>query len=136
MEMQKDLVASLVKAALEVRENAYAPYSNFRVGAALLAKDGSIFTGCNVENSSYSLTCCAERNAVFAAVGAGIAEFHAIAICTDGKSVPPCGACRQVLSEFAPDLTVILGSTLGEPRILSLSNLLPEPFNSDYLENE
>lgn len=134
MDLPQDAVTTLIEAAREVREYAYAPYSGFRVGAALLASDGRVVVGCNVENSSYSLTCCAERSAVFTALSAGIAEFAAVAISADGEPAPPCGSCRQVLSEFAPDLTVILDDPGGTPRVLSLINLLPEPFTSDFLK--
>ena len=92
---------SLIQSATAARLAAYAPYSNFQVGAALLAKDGRLFTGCNVENLSYGLTICAERNAIFAAVAAGAREFIAIAIVADTREpVSPCGACRQVMAEF------------------------------------
>ncbi len=136
MSLPEDIVEPLVEAAREVRAAAYAPYSGFRVGAALLCDDGTVYTGCNVENSSYGLTCCAERNAVYAAVAAGARIFLAIAVAADGMPVPPCGACRQVLSEFAPDLPVILAGGAGGHRVLSLTNLLPEPFTSDYLSAE
>ncbi|MBN1447039.1 MAG: cytidine deaminase [Bacteroidetes bacterium] len=135
MDFPKDIIDALITAAREAREFAHAPYSGFRVGAALLCSDGSVFTGCNVENSSFSLTCCAERSAVFSAVGEGRTEFDAIAIVADGEAVPPCGACRQVLSEFAPDLHVILLDKHDEHRILTLTNLLPEPFSARYLKD-
>ncbi len=128
MQLSQEIIDSLVSFARTARENAYAPYSEFRVGAALLCADGSIVTGCNVENSSYSLTSCAERNAVFTAVGRGLRSFTAIAIAADGHPVPPCGACRQVLAEFDPALPVILCGEEHPPRLLSLSDLLPEPF--------
>lgn len=134
-DIPQDIIKQLVTAAREAREFAHAPYSAFQVGAALLAEDGAIFTGCNVENSSYSLTSCAERNAVFAAVGEGRREFIAIAIVADGDAVPPCGACRQVLSEFAPDIPVILIDKHAQHRILTLTNLLPEPFSARYLKD-
>ena len=134
-DIPQDIVTQLIAAAREARELAHAPYSGFRVGAALLADDGAIFTGANVENSSYSLTSCAERNAVFAAVGEGRREFVAIAIVADGEAVPPCGACRQVLSEFAPDIPVILLDKHAQQRILTLTNLLPEPFSARHLKD-
>jgi len=123
--------SELVKLALGARKNAYAPYSEFLVGAAILCSDGSVFCGANVENASYSLTCCAERNALFAAVSAGKIEFEAIAV-VGGKEgdisefCPPCGACRQALSEFSPDgkMRVVLFDGKRE-RELTLDGLLP-----------
>jgi cytidine deaminase len=94
-------------AAVQARERAYAKYSKFQVGAAILAADGRIFTGCNVENASYGLTICAERSAVFAAVGADQQRFELLAIATAGGATP-CGACRQVLAEFSSDLPILL----------------------------
>ncbi len=126
-------IEALVAAAREVRERAYAPYSRFPVGAALLCDDGSIVTGCNVENASYSLTSCAERNAVFNAIAQGKSRFLAIAISSDGRLVPPCGACRQVLSEFNTEMSVILSNTSDVHRMYSLDELLPEPFTPDFL---
>ena len=118
----------LIEVALLAKENAYAPYSRFRVGAAMLTEDGTVFAGCNVENSSYSLTICAERNALFKAVCEGHTKFSAIAIVSDdAKLLPPCGACRQVLSEFAPDLTIILTTVHGDVKITSLDKLFPMP---------
>ncbi|MCB2204386.1 cytidine deaminase [bacterium] len=135
MDFPVETARELLTIAREAREQAHAPYSGFRVGAALLTEDGSVVPGCNVENSSYSLTCCAERTAVFAAVTAGYTSFLAIAIVADGEAVPPCGACRQVLSEFNPSLPIILSDAHENPRILSLTNLLPEPFNADFLKD-
>jgi cytidine deaminase len=118
----------LVRLAHEAREHAYAPYSGFRVGAALLCHDGTVFVGSNVENVSYGLTICAERGAVSAAVAAGKRDFAAIAVVTDANErVWPCGACRQVLSEFAPSLTVM--AEAGGNRVeKSLGELLPASF--------
>ena len=118
----------LVTQAIEVAERAYAPYSKFHVGAVLVGKDGRTFAGCNVENVSYGLTICAERNAVFAAVAAGCREFAKIVIVADTK-VPasPCGACRQVLAEFEPDLEVVLSTFGGQSETFRLSALLPRP---------
>src|SRR5206468_4728052 len=105
---QSDMAAqsreALIHAAIDVRQRAYAKYSQFAVGAAVLAGDGRVFTGCNVENSSYGLTICAERAAVFAAIAAGQQRFELLAVATTGGATP-CGACRQVLAEFAPELT-------------------------------
>jgi cytidine deaminase len=117
---------TLLAQARQARECAYAPYSKFAVGAALQTKSGQVFCGCNVENLSFGLTCCAERNAVFAAVGAGEREFVAIAVVADSKQpVTPCGACRQVLAEFGLDLEVCSGNLQGETYTASLRELLP-----------
>jgi cytidine deaminase len=118
----------LVTQAREVAGRAYAPYSRFQVGAVLVGKDGRIFAGCNVENISFGLTICAERNAVFAAVAAGCREFAKIVIVAD-TAVPasPCGACRQVLAEFNPDLELVLSNFRGSRETFRLSELLPRP---------
>jgi cytidine deaminase len=118
----------LVTQAIEVAGRAYAPYSRFHVGAVLVGKDGRMFAGCNVENISFGLTICAERNAVFAAVAAGCREFARIVIVAD-TAVPasPCGACRQVLAEFDPDLEILLANFRGQTQMFRLSKLLPRP---------
>jgi cytidine deaminase len=118
----------LLAAARAARERAYAPYSTFAVGAALLCEDGSVFSGCNVENASYGLSNCAERTAAFAAVAAGCHRFVAIGIAgPEGASTPPCGACRQVLAEFGPTMTVYF--TSGDAyETASLRDLLPAQF--------
>lgn len=117
---------TLLAQARQARENAYAPYSKFAVGAALQTKGGKVFCGCNVENLSFGLTCCAERNAVFAAVSAGEREFVAIAVVADSiQPVTPCGACRQVLAEFGLDLEVCSGNLQGETYTASIRELLP-----------
>ncbi|HNU98128.1 MAG TPA: cytidine deaminase [Candidatus Syntrophosphaera thermopropionivorans] len=125
MNIDFDLLLDQAKSA---SEKAYAPYSGYKVGAALLCSDGTVFTGCNVENASYSLTICAERNAVFQAVAAGQRDFLALAIYVDGEVLfPPCGACRQVLAEFNPNLHILYANRLGS--ILSdLDTLLPQAF--------
>ena len=116
----------LLDQARKAREQAYAPYSRFAVGAALRGKSGRVYLGCNVENLSFGLTSCAERNAVFAAVAAGEREFEAIAIMADSKQpVSPCGACRQVLAEFAPALAVCCSNLEGETFESDLRQLLP-----------
>lgn len=124
---------SLIEAAKAASDKAYSPYSKFKVGAALLTKNGNIFSACNVENASYSLTSCAERNAVFQAVSVGEKDYIAIAIYVDSLlSFPPCGACRQVLAEFAHDMTVYIvnKTTVVET---TLAALLPDKFT---LHNE
>jgi cytidine deaminase len=124
----------LVERARSVRDNAYAPYSGFRVGAAVEAEDGTVFVGCNVESGSYGLTICAERAAVGAAVAAGHTRFRRVALSTDGaRPVPPCGGCRQVLSEFGLDL-VVLSEAGGEVAEWALRDLFPEPFLFDKTE--
>lgn len=125
----------LLAAACAARDQSYAPYSGFRVGAALLCGDGRIITGANVENASFGLSLCAERAAVCRAVAEGQRTYRAIAICADGpRPTPPCGACRQVLLEFAPDLEVILAGDAGaggEVIQTDLGALLPHAF-SDF----
>ena len=117
---------NLIQQAWAARELAYAPYSRFAVGAALLDESGRVFKGCNVENLSFGLTICAERAAIFAAVSAGARRFRMIAIVSDSSEpVSPCGACRQVLAEFAPDLDVICENSGGKQFRASLAELLP-----------
>jgi cytidine deaminase len=118
----------LKAAALQARKNAYAPYSKFAVGAAVLTKSGEIFSGCNVENVSLGLTICAERAAVAAAVARGHREFVALAIVTDSKEpAAPCGACRQVLAEFNPAIQMISSTIQGREETWTLADLLPRP---------
>ena len=120
----------LVRLAREVRRQAYAPYSDFRVGAALLGVSGRAYTGCNVENISYGLTVCAERVALFKAVSEGERKFRAIAVVT-ANAASPCGACRQVLSEFEPNLEVVIAREDSEDyEIFSLRDLLPRSFDA------
>lgn len=115
----------LLAAATAARLQAYAPYSRFQVGAALLAKDGRMFTGCNVENLSYGLTICAERNAICAAIAAGVREFDAIAIVADTREpVSPCGACRQVMAEFG-DFKILSATLDGRMFESTVATLLP-----------
>ena len=118
----------LLDAARLAREQAYAPYSRFAVGAALRTKSGRVFTGCNVENLSFGLTICAERSAVFSAVAAGERDFTALAVVADSRQpVTPCGACRQVLAEFAPALPVCSANLQGAVFESSIAELLPRP---------
>ena len=125
-------VRSLVASAIAVRQRAYAKYSDFLVGAALLAADGLVYCGCNVENVSYGLTNCAERTAAFSAVAAGQRRFELLAIASSG-GVTPCGACRQVLAEFAPELPILLVDVdqPGQVVEVSLRDLLPGAFTFD-----
>ena len=126
--------AALLAAALQARENAHAPFSRFKVGAALETAGGRVVTGCNVENATYGLTICAERVAVFKAVSEGERKFTRIAVVADTEEpTPPCGACRQILWEFGGDLEVILGNLGGEKARYSLKALLPHPFDARFL---
>lgn len=125
---------ALIQKAKEARDKAYAPYSEFRVGAALEAKDGAVFTGCNIENASYGATCCAERTALVKAVSEGVREFKRIAIFAGTEDpCPPCGICRQVLYEFAPDIEVIMTGTGGKIEVSKLFDLMPNAFHSERL---
>lgn len=123
----------LLRRAREALKNAYAPYSRYRVGACILAADGRMFCGCNVENASYGLTICAERGAVMAAVSSGAREFERIAIVSEGSLPWPCGACRQVLREFAPDIEVLVQNSEGNTHRATLSELLPMSFGPESL---
>jgi cytidine deaminase len=121
--------ASLREAALRALDNAYAPYSNFRVGAALRARNGEVITGCNVENSVNGLAMCAETLAVASAVSRGLTDFAEIAIVTDdSEPTPPCGACRQVLNEFAPNIKISSYTREGKEATWTLNELLPNAF--------
>jgi cytidine deaminase len=123
----------LVEAARQARRNAYAPYSHYSVGAAVLAEDGRIFAGANVENASYGMTICAERAAVFAAISAGARRIEAVAVCSE-NAWRPCGACRQVLSEFADDLLVLICDGQSSLYETTLQALLPERFGPQDLK--
>jgi len=123
---------TLIQAAMQARAQAYTPYSHYQVGAALLTASGAIFSGCNIENAVYPATCCAERVTIFKAVSAGERQFRALAVVThNGGS--PCGVCRQVMREFAPDLLVLIGNIAGEVRRVTLPALLPDSFGPEDL---
>jgi cytidine deaminase len=132
MKGDDEIVQRMKRAAEEASRNSYSPYSGFSVGAALLTVGGEIFSACNVENASYGLSVCAERNAVFQAVSKGKTKILAIAIVTDSKRLAtPCGACRQVLSEFGREIEIFVFSATGEMLQTTIDKLLPNPF---YLE--
>lgn len=133
MSIQTEQKQRLIQAAVQARHNAYAPYSNYAVGAAILVDDGRIFTGVNVENAAYGLTNCAERTAVFKAVSEGFRIIHAVAVATDNAG-SPCGSCRQVLSEFAGDVPVYLVNGEGDGRETTLYTLLPDHFGPEHLK--
>jgi len=124
----------LLSAAILARQKAYAPYSGFKVGAALRGSVGELFSGCNVENASYGLTLCAERTTVCTAVAAGIRTFTQMVIVADSETpCPPCGACRQFLFEFAPNLELWVANLSGETKFYRLSDLLPEAFGPAFI---
>jgi cytidine deaminase len=124
----------LISAARQARDNAHAPFSNFRVGAALRASSGRIFGGCNVENATYGLTMCAERVAIFKALSEGERGFSEIAVVTDSENpTPPCGACRQLLWEFCGDIPVTMSNLQGKTEILRMGDLFPKPFDESNL---
>ena len=125
----------LVEAAQNVRERAYAPYSNFKVGAAIRTKGGKIYTGCNVESASYGLTVCAERVAIWKAVSEGEKEFTEIAVVADTHELtPPCGVCRQIIWEFCGDIPVIFANLKGNTETVQMSELLPRAFDTKFLK--
>jgi cytidine deaminase len=125
---------ALFEAALKARENAHAPFSGFRVGAALEDAEGRVYTGCNVENATLGLTVCAERVAVFKAVSEGARKFTRIAVVAgSAPPTPPCGACRQILWELCGDIEVVLGNLAGQTERLRLSELFPRPFDATFV---
>ncbi len=124
--------ADLIAAATAARERAYAPYSNFAVGAALLSRSGRVYTGCNIENAAFGPSICAERTAMFKAISEGEREFEAIAVVTQ-NGASPCGTCRQVMVEFAPQMTVIIADTQGNVRTTTVDDLLPDGFSPSQL---
>ncbi|KGX87927.1 cytidine deaminase [Pontibacillus litoralis] len=128
----------LIQHAKDVREKAYVPYSQFPVGAAVLTELNHIYTGCNIENAAYPTTCCAERVAIFKAVSAGETSFTSIAVVADTKRpVPPCGSCRQVMSEFfTPKTKIHVANLQGEVKSLTLEQLLPYSFSPEDLTND
>jgi cytidine deaminase len=119
---------------LAAREHAHAPFSGFKVGAALATESGRIFTGCNIENATYGLTICAERLAVFKAISEGARDLRRVAVATDREiPAPPCGACRQILWEFCGDAELILVNLQGNSESLRLSDIFPRPFDASLL---
>jgi cytidine deaminase len=128
------LTDPLLAAALAARNNAFAPFSKFQVGAALEDVDGRIHTGCNVENATYGLSVCAERVVVLKAISEGVRKFRRVAVAADTDSLtPPCGACRQILWEFCGDIEVILVNPRGKMEVYRLKVLFPKPFDVSYL---
>ena len=125
----------LIEAAQEARERAFAPYSNFKVGAAVETVDGEIFIGCNIESASYGLTVCAERVAIWKAVSEGKMNFKTIAVVVDTEELtPPCGVCRQIIWEFCHDIPVILANLKGKSEVVQMRELLPRAFDTKFLK--
>jgi len=133
-DLEPELMAALINQAQSAYRQAYVPYSHYPVGAAVLFSSGRIYSGCNVENASYGLTVCAERNAIFRGVAQGERELKGIAIAVPTEGFPsPCGACRQVIREFAVDCPVILVNGQGETKVTRLKTLLPDAFGPEDL---
>ena len=131
----EDTEKELIQAATDVRENAYAPYSDFKVGAAVETDDGKIYVGCNVESASYGLTVCAERVAIWKGISRGEKRFSRIAVVVDTEDLtPPCGVCRQIIWEFCGDVPVILSNLNGKRETVKMSELLPRAFDSKFLK--
>jgi cytidine deaminase len=126
----------LMKEAVKARDKAYVPYSRFKVGAALLTKDGKVFHGCNIENAAYSVANCAERTALFKAYSEGETQYEKLVVVADtDRPVPPCGACRQVISELCdPDMEVVLTNLKGDIQRTTVAELLPGAFSSEDLK--
>ncbi len=125
----------LVESARQVREKAYAPFSNFRVGAAVLTKDGKIYTGCNIESASYGLTVCAERVAIWKAVSEGESEFTNVAVVADTEELtPPCGVCRQIIWEFCGDVPVTFANLKSNDETVQMKELLTRAFDTKFLQ--
>ena len=128
------MTRELIPDAIRARDNAHAPFSNFKVGAALEDENGRVFTGCNIENATFGLTLCAERVAVFKALSEGARKFRRIVVAADTvKLTPPCGACRQILWEFCGDMEIVLANLAGDVESLQLATLFPRAFDASFL---
>lgn len=131
----RDDLQKLIDKAKDAREKAFAPFSNFKVGAALVSKNGEIFTGCNIENASYGLTMCAERVAIFKAISEGTKDFVQLAVVGDTEDLtPPCGACRQIIWEFCGDIPLVLANLDGKSETVQMKELLPRAFDAKFLK--
>ncbi|CDZ75113.1 cytidine deaminase [Peptoniphilus sp. ING2-D1G] len=122
-------IKDLIKLAIEAKKHSYSPYSKFKVGASVEMEDGSVYNGCNIENSAYSPTNCAERTAIFKAVSEGKRKIKKIAIVSDGENVFPCGVCRQVIREFEDDTKIIIANSVDDYKIYSFEEMLPHSFH-------
>src|ERR671916_301608 len=137
MEAKEAKEKELVEAAREVRERAYAPYSNFKVGAAIRTNEGKIYTGCNIESASYGLTVCAERVAIWKAVSEGERQFTELAVVADTETLtPPCGTCRQIIWEFARGAAIVFANLEGESEEFHIADLLPRAFDARFLKKK
>lgn len=133
--MNDKQIEELIESAKKVREMAYAPFSNFKVGAAVRTKNGKIYTGCNVESASYGLTVCAERIAIWKAVSEGEREFVRVSVVADTEELtPPCGVCRQIIWEFCGDIPVTFSNLKGKTETVQMSELLPRAFDTKFLK--
>lgn len=133
--MNENNLEELIESAKKVREKAYAPFSNFLVGAAVRTKDGKIYTGCNIESASYGLTVCAERIAIWKAVSEGEREFECVAVVTDTEELtPPCGTCRQIIWEFCGDIPVTFSNLKGKVETVMMKEILPRAFDTKFLK--
>ena len=133
--MSKLELQTLIDIAVKARERAFAPFSDFRVGAAVETEDGEIFTGCNVESASYGLTVCAERVAIWKAISEGARCFGRLVIVADTERLtPPCGTCRQIIWEHCRNTTIVLANLRGETEIVDIDHLLPRAFDAKYLK--
>lgn len=133
--MNENNLEELIESAKKVREKAYAPFSNFLVGAAVRTKDGKIYTGCNVESASYGLTVCAERIAIWKAVSEGEREFECVAVVTDTEELtPPCGTCRQIIWEFCGNVPVTFSNLRGKVETVMMKEILPRAFDTKFLK--
>jgi cytidine deaminase len=132
--MTQDL-ESLIEQTIKAFENAYAPFSKFRVGATVVTKSGKIYTGCNIESASYGLTVCAERVAIWKAVSEGEREFAMVCVVADTEELtPPCGVCRQIIWEFCEDIPIVFANLHGKYEVLQMKDLLPRAFDTKFLK--
>jgi cytidine deaminase len=132
--MNQDL-ESLIEKTIKAFENAYAPFSKFRVGATVVTKSGKIYTGCNIESASYGLTVCAERVAIWKAVSEGEREFAMVCVVADTEELtPPCGVCRQIIWEFCEDIPIVFANLKGKYEVLQMKDLLPRAFDTKFLK--
>ncbi len=133
----EEIREELIKTASDVRKKAHAPFSKFKVGAAVATVDGEVFAGCNIESASYGLTVCGERVAIWKAISEGKKEFSHIAVVVDTKRLtPPCGTCRQIIWEFCGDIPVTLANLSGDTETMQMSELLPKAFDNKFLKSK